>query len=227
MVPKVYVFDAYGTLFDVHAAVARFKDEIGPAADALSQMWRVKQLEYTWTYALMGRWRDFRDLTAMALDVAAAANRLGLAGGLRDRLLAAYEELDAYPDVIPTLKTLRERGARTAILSNGSTAMLKNATRAAGLTDLLDAVISVDSLKSFKPLPAVYGLVGESFRTVPDEVSFQSSNRWDIAGAAAFGFATVWVNRTGKPDEYGDLPPGRMVRSLDALLETKERTAHG
>ena len=219
MAAKVYVFDAYGTLFDVHAAVSGFKDEIGPAADALSQMWRVKQLEYTWTYALMGRWRDFRDLTAMALDVAAAANDVGLAGGLRDRLLAAYEELEAYPDVAPTLRALRERGARTAILSNGSKAMLENATRAAGLTDLLDAVISVDSLKTFKPLPAVYGLIGEGFKTVPDEVSFQSSNRWDIAGAAAFGFATVWVNRTGKPDEYDDLLPNRVVQSLDALLD--------
>ena len=216
MSTRVYVFDAYGTLFDVHAAVARFKDEIGPHAEALSQTWRVKQLEYTWTYPLMERWRDFRDLTAVSLDVAAAAHG-GLPDGLRSKLIAAYEELDAYPDVVPALKRLRGGGARTAILSNGSGDMLANATRAAGLAGLLDAVLSVDALKTYKPIPDVYGLVGQKFGTLPTDVMFLSSNRWDIAGAKAFGFATTWVNRTGKPDEYGDLPPDRVISSLDEL----------
>ena len=216
MSPRLYVFDAYGTLFDVHAAVAKHKDAIGPQAEAMSQMWRIKQLEYTWTYSLMGRWRDFRDLTAAALDVAAASNG-GIPPDLRPKLLAAYEELDPYPDVVPALKKLREGGARTAILSNGSDAMLANATRAAGVSDLLDAVLSVDAMKVFKPRTEIYGLVGQSFGTTPKEVVFLSSNRWDIAGAHAFGFDTIWVNRTGKPDEYADLPPGRMVSGLDAL----------
>ena len=214
---RVYVFDAYGTLFDVHAAIARFKAEIGDEADALSQTWRIKQLEYTWTYALMGRWRDFRELTAAALDVAAAMHG-GLPDGVRDKLIAAYEELDAYPDVAPTLRMLRARGHRTAILSNGSTAMLENAVHAAGLVDLLDASISVDTLKTYKPLPEIYGLIGQSFGTMPKEVAFLSSNRWDIAGASSFGFHTIWVNRTGKPDEYLDLPPDRVISSLEDLL---------
>ena len=213
---RVYVFDAYGTLFDVHAAIARYRSEIGDAAEALSQAWRVKQLEYTWTYALMGRWRDFRDLTAAALDHAAAATG-GLPEGLRPKLLAAYEELDAYPDAAPTLRRLRAAGARTAILSNGTAAMLKAATRAAGLSALLDAVLTVEVQASYKPLPAIYGLVAQSFRTRPSEVAFLSSNRWDVAGAQAFGFGTTWVNRTGKADEYTDLPPGRVVTSLDEI----------
>lgn len=217
MSATVYVFDAYGTLFDVHTAIARYRDTIGPQADRLSEMWRIKQLEYTWTVSLMGRFRDFADLTAAALDVAAAGFG-GLSDGLRPKLLAAYEELDAYPDVAPTLRALRAKGAKTAILSNGTEAMLASATRAAGLSDLFDAVISIDALKLYKPAPAVYGLIGERFDTSPEEVSFQSSNRWDIAGAKAFGFHTTWINRTGKPDEYRDLPPDRVIGSLDALL---------
>ena len=214
---QVYVFDAYGTLFDVHAAVTRYKTEIGPEAEAISQMWRIKQLEYTWTYALMGRWRGFRELTAEALDAAAAMHG-GLPDGVRAKLIAAYEELDAYPDVASTLRALRAQGHRTAILSNGSKAMVDNAVAAAGLVDLLDAAISVDLVKTYKPLPEVYGLVGQRFGTTPKEVAFLSSNRWDIAGATSFGFETIWVNRTGKPDEYTDLPPHRVIRSLDELL---------
>ena len=137
--------------------------------------------------------------------------------GLRARLLAAYEELDAYPDAAPNLRRLRDAGARTAILSNGTAAMLESATRAAGLVELLDAVLTVEPQASYKPLPAIYGLVGQSFKTRPDEVVFLSSNRWDIAGARAFGFHTVWVNRTGKPDEYTDLQPERVVGSLDEV----------
>lgn len=217
MQPSVYVFDAYGTLFDVHAAAMRHREEIGPHASQLSDMWRIKQLEYTWTISLMDRYRDFRDLTAAALDVAAHGYG-GLAPVLRAKLLAAYEELDAYPDVASTLQALRDKGARTAILSNGSPAMLDNAARAAGVTGLLDAIISIDSLRVYKPRPAVYGLIAKTFGTAAAEVSFQSSNRWDIAGAQAFGFQTVWINRTGKPDEYTDLPPGRVVTSLSELV---------
>jgi 2-haloacid dehalogenase len=217
MNPAVYVFDAYGTLFDVHAAALRHREAIGPHAERLSEIWRIKQLEYTWTISLMDRYRDFRDLTAAALDVAAEMSG-GLPAGLREKLLAAYEELEAYADVTPALRALRAKGVRTAILSNGSPAMLDNAVRAAELTDLLDAIISVDSLRVYKPRPAVYGLVAKRFGTAPQEVSFQSSNRWDIAGAKAFGFHTVWINRMGKPDEYTDLPPDRVVTSLDELV---------
>ena len=217
MTLPVYVFDAYGTLFDVHAAVARHAGEIGPQAARLSELWRAKQLEYTWVRSLTGApWRDFRALTAEALDYAGDVTG-GIAPELRAKLLAAYDELDAYPDAKPALQALKAQGARLAILSNGSADMLAGAVRAAGLDGLFDAVLSVDARQVFKTAPVIYALATERFGAAPAGISFQSSNRWDIAGAARFGFRTVWVNRGGLPDEYPDLPPARTVRGLDEL----------
>lgn len=214
----VYVFDAYGTLFDVHSAVARCRAAVGPDADRLSQIWRAKQLEYSWTRSLMGRYRDFWSLTEDALDFAIAATVGELPAELRTGLLDAYRALDAYPEVPSALKALKDAGARTAILSNGSPTMLEAAIEAAGLRDLLDAALSVDALRLYKTDPRAYELVGERFAVAPADVSFQSSNRWDIAGAKAFGFRTVWINRAGAPDEYRDLPPDRVLSNLDGLL---------
>ncbi len=213
---KVYVFDAYGTLFDVHAAVRKYKDDVGPDADQLSAVWRQKQLEYSWVRSLAGRYRDFWALTEDALDTAfrvvPTAPR-----GMRERLLDAYRELDAYPEVIDVLTQLRDAGAQVAILSNGNQAMLELAVKAARIGGLLDDILSVDPLKTYKPLPAVYELVTTRFRVFPEAVSFQSSNRWDVAGATAFGFRTVWINRGGAPDEYSDMPPAVTLSSLKGL----------
>lgn len=215
----LYVFDAYGTLFDVHSAVARHAAALGPAAQRLSELWRVKQLEYTWTRSLMGSWRDFRACTADALDFAAARCEVALSPKLRSDLLAAYERLDAFADAAPALDALKRAGAKTAILSNGTDAMLASATEAAGLAPHLDAVLSIDACSIFKTAPATYALVGAQFDVAPAEVSFQSSNRWDVAGARRFGFRTTWVNRGGMPDEYTDLPPDLNVRTLDELVQ--------
>lgn len=212
----VYVFDAYGTLFDVHSAVARLRDDIGPQAERLSDLWRTKQLEYSWVRTLMGAYRDFEALTADALDF--AAERCGgIAPHVRAALLDAYRVLDAYPDVRPALDTLRARGAQTAILSNGTPAMLDAAVQAAGLADVLDAVLSVDALRMFKTAPAVYRMACDHFGVGPQEVSFQSSNNWDVAGAARFGFRAVWINRTGQPAEYTDCRPACVLKSLDGI----------
>ena len=211
----VYVFDAYGTLFDVHAAVRKHAAAVGGEADRLSALWRTKQLEYSWTRALAGRYRDFWALTEDALDY--AITKLDAPRHTREALLDAYRTLDAYPEVIDVLTTLKQAGAATAILSNGSPAMLELAVRAAGIGELLDDVLSVEDLATYKPLPAVYELVTNRFRAYPDTVSFQSSNRWDIAGATAFGFRTVWINRSGEPDEYADLPPRVTLSSLSGL----------
>ena len=211
-----FVFDAYGTLFDVHSAVARHRALVGPEAERLSQLWRVKQLEYSWVRALMGAYRDFEALTGEALDFAAAQCG-GLSAEARRALLGAYQTLDAYADAKPLLARLKAEGKRTAILSNGSPAMLQAAVSSAGLAPLLDAVLSVDGLRTFKTAPAVYALVGEKFGVTPSAVSFQSSNRWDIAGAVQAGFRTVWVNRGGAPDEYADLPPAKTVGSLSEV----------
>lgn len=213
----VYVFDAYGTLFDVHSAVARHRDRVGPEADRLSEMWRTKQLEYTWVRTLCDAYRDFADITEQALDYAAARCG-GIAPQTRVDLLAAYDALSAYPDVKPTLSALRERGARLAILSNGTPEMLASAVKHAGLAELFECVLSVDEPRRFKTAPEAYALVERHMGANPTQVTFQSSNRWDIAGAAKFGFRTNWINRGGLPDEYADLSPEHVLTSLEGLL---------
>jgi 2-haloacid dehalogenase len=214
------VFDAYGTLFDVHAAIARHRAAAGPDAERFSDMWRTKQLEYTWTHTLAGRYTDFWTLTQRALDYCferfPSVNRK-----LRDDLLGAYLKLDAFPDAQTVLRKLKARGERTAILSNGAPPMLASAVAAAGLNSELDAVLSVDVLKMFKPRMEVYGLVTRKFSCKPRDVVFVSSNRWDAMGATAFGFRTVWINRTKVPDEYTDCPPVAVVSDLTGLLSVK------
>lgn len=217
MTIRAYVFDAYGTLFDVHAAVRRHAGAIGPQSQRLSEIWRTKQLEYTWVRSLMGRYRDFWSLTEEALDFAIAAAAPD-AASLKPALLDAYRELEAYPEVRDVLARLKA-SAKLAILSNGSPEMLDTAVASAGIGDLLDAVISVDALQVYKTAAQVYDLVGERLGVPPEAVSFQSSNRWDIAGATAYGFRTVWINRTGQPDEYPDLPPVAVMSSLEGLGE--------
>jgi 2-haloacid dehalogenase len=213
-----YVFDAYGTLFDVHSAAARHRDAIGPRWERLSNLWRTKQLEYTWVHVGMDRPATFADLTEQALDVAIAGVG-GVGSGTRARLLEAYRSLDAYPEVKEVLAGLRARGARLAILSNGDPDMLAAAIGSAGLDDIFEAVLSVASAGVFKPSRRVYELATRTFAVEPAAISFQSSNRWDIAGARAFGFHTVWVNRTRAPEEYPALPAHAVVSDLGALLE--------
>ncbi len=212
----VYVFDAYGTLFDVHAAIGRYRDEAGPDADRISDLWRAKQLEYTWTLTLAGTYVDFWTLTERALDHALA--RFPSADTtLKAKYLDAYLSLDAYPDAHAALTALKENGARTAILSNGSPAMLAAAVQAAGLGSALDAVLSVDAVKMFKPRAEVYRMVTDAFEVPASDVIFVSSNRWDIMGARAFGFSPVWVNRANAPDEYADFPPVRRTDGLASI----------
>ncbi len=216
--PMLYVFDAYGTLFDVHSAVARHRALVGPEAERMSEIWRTKQLEYTWTRSLMGAYRDFAGLTEDALDFAAARCG-GISAEARAKLLSAYETLDAFPDVVPTLKALKAKGARLVILSNGTPAMLESAVRSAGLDDLLDPSISVAEVGVFKTDFRVYERVGARYGVAPADVSFQSSNRWDVAGASRFGFRAVWINRSKAPDEYRDMPPAAVLDGLAGLLE--------
>ncbi len=214
---KAVIFDAYGTLFDVHSAVARHMDKVGPDAARFSEAWRSKQLEYSWVLSLAGRYEPFWTLTERALDYA-FARFPDIDRSLRQPLLEAYRTLDAYPEVRGTLRALRSRGLRTGILSNGDPGMLNAAVGSAGLTGDLDAVLSVDAARVFKTSPHTYALVLQAFSVKADEVVFVSSNRWDIAGAAAFGFTPVWVNRLGLPDEYPALAPGAVIPSLHLLV---------
>ena len=214
---KAFVFDAYGTLFDVHSAVARHADRVGPEAARLSDIWRAKQLEYSWVLALAERYEPFWRLTERALDHA-FARCPGVDGSVRPLLLDAYRTLDCYPEVPSLLDALRQAGLKTGILSNGDLPMLQEAIASAGLGDRLDTVLSVDSVNTFKTSPRTYELVTAALQVSRGEVVFVSSNRWDIAGAAAFGFTPVWVNRLGLPDEYPGLEPVAVVKDLSGLL---------
>jgi 2-haloacid dehalogenase len=214
---KAVVFDAYGTLFDVHSAVGRHMAQVGPDAARFSETWRTKQLEYSWVLSLAGRYEPFWTLTERALEHA-LARFPDIDLSLKPQLLEAYRTLDAYPEVQATLRALRSRGLRTGILSNGDPGMLNAAVGSAQLAQDLDAILSVDAARVFKTSPRTYALVLQAFSVDADEVVFVSSNRWDIAGAAAFGFTPVWVNRLGLPDEYEELAPGAIISSLDKLF---------
>jgi 2-haloacid dehalogenase len=214
--PRVHVFDAYGTLFDVHAAITRHRAAAGPDADRFSDIWRVKQLEYAWTLTLAGHYIDFWTLTERALDY--AFDRVPtVSRALRRKLLDAYLTLDAFADARAALLELKEHGQRIAILSNGTPHMLDAAVQASGIAPLCDAVLSVDVVRMYKPRPEVYALVTDRFGVRPDEVVFVSSNRWDIMGAASFGFRAVWVNRAQMSQEYPHQTPVHIVSELSAL----------
>jgi 2-haloacid dehalogenase len=214
---SVFVFDAYGTLFNVHAAIAQFRTEAGPDADRMSDIWRTKQLEYSWTLTLANRYIDFWTLTERALDF--ALERVPtVSQALKPKLLDAYFKLDAFPDARAALRALKGSGKQTAILSNGSPNMLNGAVDNAGIGGDLDAVLSVDVLKMFKPRPEVYALVTDRFTCAPGDVTFVSSNRWDVMGAAAVGFRALWINRGKMPDEYPEFPPKQVLSDLNSLL---------
>lgn len=210
------VFDAYGTLFDYNAAAARHSAALGDKAAPLAELWRLKQLQYTWLRSLMGRYAGFWQVTGDALDYSMAA--LGIEDApLRARLMEAYRTLDAYPEVPETLATLRTHGLKCAILSNGEPAMLDSAVEAAGIGDHLDAVLSVDEVGIFKPHPSVYQLAVDRLEVPAERVSFQSSNAWDANGAAAFGFRVAWCNRFGQGQERVPEAPDAEITTLAEL----------
>lgn len=210
------VFDAYGTLFDVHSAAAECRDALGDKADALSVLWRQKQLEYTWLRSLMGAHADFARVTADGLDY--ALRHVGLDDpDLRRRLLDVYRRLHAFPEVPGMLAGLRHAGFKTAILSNGTPEMLASAVTHAGIAPLLDHLLSVEEVGIYKPHPSVYALAVERLGVAPDRICFLSSNGWDAAGAAQFGFRVVWVNRYRQPREMLPAGPEAEIGDLSAL----------
>jgi 2-haloacid dehalogenase len=210
------VFDAYGTLFDVHSAVARGGAALGDKAAAVSQLWRQKQLEYTWLRSLMGAHADFRQVTRDGLDYALVAYGVD-DPALAERLMALYLTLEAYPDVAPCLEALRAAGFATAILSNGEPAMLDAAVTSAGLTELLDAVLSVEEVGIFKPDKRVYQLAVDRLKVPAEGICFVSTNAWDAAGAAFFGFRVAWMNRFGQRPERLPGAPAAVIGGLDEL----------
>ena len=210
------VFDAYGTLFDVNAAAAQCRDALGDRADELSALWRTRQLEYTWLRSLMGEYVEFWRVTGDGLDYALAA--LGIEDdALRQRLMDIYLRLDAYPEVKDVLTALKAGGIKTAILSNGSPKMLASAVENAGIEDVLDDTFSVDSIGVYKPHPSVYQMAVDGLDVEAGRICFMSSNAWDAAAAANFGFRVVWVNRFGQPRERIPGDPEHETATLEAL----------
>lgn len=218
------VFDAYGTLFDVAAAAREAAGEPGREAFSdhwprIANDWRLKQLQYTWLRAVAGAHTDFWEVTQNGLDWALEASGFQGDEELRERLLALYWELSAYPEVPTMLATLKAEGFNTAILSNGSPDMLAGAVTSAGLSDVLDDVLSVESVGVFKPHKSVYDLVGARFDCAPGEVLFVSSNGWDAANAAGNGFYTAWVNRAGEPMDRLPWTPQTVLTDLTTIPE--------
>ena len=215
---RACVFDAYGTLFDVNSAAAQAKDALGEKWQPLADLWRAKQLQYTWLRGLMGRHADFWQVTGDALDYAMGS--LGLDDApLRERLMGLYLALNAYPEVKDTLKRLKAGGFKLAILSNGAPKMLAAAVANSGIADLMDAVLSVEDVKVYKPHPSVYGLAAQRFGLEREQICFLSSNSWDAHAAKAFGFHVVWCNRFGQvPERIPERPDGE-ISTLSALPE--------
>jgi 2-haloacid dehalogenase len=210
------VFDAYGTLFDVSSAARSAQDSLGEEWQPLAELWRAKQLQYTWLRSLAGRHVDFWQVTGDALDFTLSTLRCD-DPRLRDRLMNLYLVLGAYPEVLETLERLRRAGMKLAILSNGSPAMLSAAAVNAGIANLLDAILSVEEVKVYKPHPSVYALVCERLNVVAARVLFVSSNGWDAYSAKAFGFHTLWCNRLGQVPERIPETPDAQIATLAEL----------
>jgi len=210
------IFDAYGTLFDFNSPMQRRRKKIGPEADRLSQLWRQKQLEYSWLRSLMGAHAEFWQVTGEALDYAMAS--CGLKNpALRAELMELYLAISPYADSVATVKVLKAAKVRTGILSNGSPTMLNAAVNHAQLASSLDVVLSVEDVGIYKPHASVYRQVVDRLEVEPSQVMFISANAWDVAGAAHFGFRVAWCNRAGNPPENLPGKPVAEIRSLDEI----------
>jgi 2-haloacid dehalogenase len=247
--PKAVIFDAYGTLFDVHSVIAVAEQMFPGHGNALSQLWRQKQIEYTQLRTLAApasapgaHYRPFWDITLDALRFAARKLHLTLDRAAEKRLMDEYACLSAFPDAVPVLRQLRDApsassasasgkpGSRPglAILSNGNPQMLDVAVKSASMTGLFDHVLSVDTVRAYKPAPAAYALGTHAFNAEPREIVFVSSNGWDVAGASWFGFTTFWLNRQNAPaEELGVTPHGTGGGMNDLLAFLKSRASPG
>ena len=215
---RAVVFDAYGTLLDLHGAMQRHAAKLPPDWERLSQEWRNKQLEYTWIRTLTGptQHTDFWQITKDSLQFVAARHRITDPAVL-EALLDAYRHLPAFPDVAPTLQALRTAGIKTAILSNGEPGMLASAVQSANLAPLLDAVLSVEDVGVFKPHPKVYGIAATALGLPLDQMGFVSSNPWDAQAAHHAGFHVFWCNRSNQPEEYNLLSKATPISGLAEL----------
>ena len=213
---KACVFDAYGTLFDVHSAVGKYHERLGDVADQVSNIWRTKQLEYTWLRSLMKKHADFWQVTQDGLDYALDVFNI-TDNQLRTDLIDAYLHLKCYPEVPDTLGKLKDSGRQIAILSNGSPAMLEAVVKTSGLGDLVQTILSVEMAGVFKPDPAVYQLAVNRLGVEAAEIVFMSANAWDAVGATAFGLRVAWINRFSQRPERLPFQPDIEIKTLAEL----------
>tara|TARA_Y100001935_G_scaffold34412_1_gene27539 strand:+ start:1678 stop:2340 length:663 start_codon:yes stop_codon:yes gene_type:complete len=213
---KVIIFDAYGTLFDVNSAAAKTKNKIGEKWEAFANYWRTIQLEYTWLRTLMGRHKDFWEITEDSLDKSMKVfnvNKL-----LKNELLDLYKSLSTFPEVNQTLKELKKKQYKLTILSNGTPSLIRNLVKENDLENIFDDLLSVEEVKTYKPHPHVYNIPIKKYGILKNEVAYLSSNTWDISAAGNFGFKTIWVNRNNSIFDNLDFNPPMQIKNLNELI---------
>ena len=213
---KAIIFDAYGTLFDVNSAAEKCKDKIGAKWEGFANFWRTTQLEYTWLRSLMGRYKDFWQITEDSLDK--SMKTFNIDASMKNELLNLYKVLSPYKEVSETLKKLKEMNFKLAILSNGTPSLLKELVESNNLDDLFDDLFSVEEVGIYKPNSKVYDLPIKKYKIKNNEVAFLSANTWDVSGGGNYGFHSIWVNRNNNIFDNLDYKPTHQVKNLSELI---------
>ena len=214
---KAIIFDAYGTLFDVNSAAAKCKSKIGDKWESFANYWRKTQLEYTWLRSLMGRHKDFWQITEDSLDKSMQAFNINKA--MKNELLDLYKILSPYPEVKETLEKLKEKRYKLAILSNGTPALLNELVKSNGLQNLFDDIFSIEEVKIYKPSSKVYDMPVKKYSIKNEEVAFLSANTWDVSGGGNYGFTSIWVNRNKNIFDNLDYKPKNEISGLNQLID--------
>ena len=213
---KAIIFDAYGTLFDVNSAAEKCKDKIGDKWEPFANFWRTTQLEYTWLRSLMGRHKDFWQITEDSLDKSMKAFKIEFS--MRDELLNLYKVLSPFKEVQETLKTLKEKKLKLAILSNGTPSLLNELVKSNNLENLFDDIFSIEEVGVYKPSSKVYDIPVKKYKIRKDEVAFLSANTWDVSGGGNYGYKAIWVNRNNNIFDNLDFKPKLEIKNLSGLL---------
>ena len=213
---KAIIFDAYGTLFDVNSAAEKCKDKIGDKWEPFANFWRTTQLEYTWLRSLMGRHKDFWQITEDSLDKSMKAFKIEFS--MRDELLNLYKVLSPFKEVQETLKTLKEKKLKLAILSNGTPSLLNELVKSNNLENLFDDIFSIEEVGIYKPNSKVYDMPVKKYKIRKDEIAFLSANTWDVSGGGNYGYQAIWVNRNNNIFDNLDFEPKLEIKNLSGLL---------
>ena len=214
---KAIIFDAYGTLFDVNSAAEKCKDKIGDKWEPFANFWRTTQLEYTWLRSLMGRHKNFWQITEDSLDKSMKAFKIEFS--MRDELLDLYKVLSPFKEVQETLKTLKEKKLKLAILSNGTPSLLNELVKSNNLENLFDDIFSIEEVGIYKPNSKVYDMPIKKYNIQKDEVAFLSANTWDVSGGGNYGYNSIWVNRNNNIFDNLDYKPKNEIKNLKQLLD--------